>query len=160
MKNEIKIPFKIYPSRMRPFLAFIIGTVLGVLVIVYRERIPAETPWFMYAILYGLPLLAIIAGLKNSLFPAPQIIVYEEGLSYPKIGLKMLPWEDIMETRLQQKATTSRGRVYFSPTESDRCLEIKIAKGSAACGQIKLPWRMLLRAEGGDDVVLPIGLMG
>lgn len=154
-----KLPFKIYPSRIRPFLAFIIGIVLGVLLIVYRDRIPAGTPWYMYVFLCFMPILAIITGLKNSLFPVPQIIIYQEGLSYPKIGLEMLPWEDILDTHLQEKVTTARRRTYFSPTESDRCLEITIAKDSEALQQIKPLWRTLLQAR--DDCnVLPIGLMG
>ena len=155
--NEQKLPLKIYPSKTRPFLGFIIGIVLCVLVIIYSDKIPEKTPWFMYIVLYGLPILAIIVGLKNTLFSKPQIIIYKEGFSYPKIGLRMLPWKDILDTHLQQKVTKTRRRTYFSPTESDRCLEIIIAENSEAFQQIKPLWRLLLQAR---NNVLPIGLMG
>jgi len=153
--NKKELPLKIYPSRTRPFIGFIIGIVLSALVFIYIDRIPEKTPWFMYIVLYGLPILALIGGLKNTLFPVPQIIIYKEGLSYPKIGLKMLPWKDILNTQLQEKVIKTSRHTYFSPTESDRCLEITIAEDSEAFQQIKPLWRVMLRGH-----VLPIALMG
>jgi hypothetical protein len=153
--NKEELPLKIYPSRTRSFIGFIIGILLSSLLFLYIDRIPEETPWFMYIVLYGLPILALIGGLKNTLFPVPQIIIYKEGLSYPKIGLKMLPWKDILNTHLQQKVIKTTRHTYFAPTESDRCLEITIAEDSEAFQQIKPLWRIMLKGH-----VLPIALMG
>jgi hypothetical protein len=150
---------KIYPGRIRAFLGFVIGAALGILLILNRDKIPQETPWYMYVFLCVMPLLAIVAGLKNSLFPAPIIIIYKDGLSYPKIGLQKLLWKDIQGTHLLPQVVKTRLRTYFSPNDSDRCLEIFIADNSESLNQFNTMGRVLLSRRD-KHTVLPIALMG
>lgn len=156
--NTQTLPFKIYPSRGRALLCFAVGLAMGVLVVVFYKKITATLPWYMYHLFYGLPLLAIAGGLKGGLFPKPVIVIYEDGLAYPQLGLRRLPWQDIRETVLREDVKVG-GKVCFSPFESDRCLELMIAQDSKAFEQIRPMWRVLLQLRG-DATLLPIGLMG
>jgi len=156
----MKLPLKIYPSRLRAIIGSLVGVILFSVVVWKHQTVATEIGchWYMYAVFYGLPALAIIAGLKGALLPKPQVVLYSDGFAYPKLGLKRLPWKDIRGTFLYEDTQIGRRR-YFSPTESDRRLDLLIAPDSSALQQVYPIYRLALGQRDGCTV-LPIGLMG
>ncbi len=112
----------------------------------------------MYSVFYGLPVLVVIAGIKGTIFPKPQVILYPDGFAYPNLGLKKLPWTDIRGTRLHEDGRAGKGRKLFSP-ESDRRLDLLVSPESSALRQIRPFFRIMLSNIEGC-VVVPVGLMG
>jgi len=151
------LPFSIYPSRGRAVIAFVLGLLFFAIVMLISERMSGAS-WVQRVLFYGVPVIAIVAGLKGALFPRPLIVVYEDGLAYSQMGLKKLPWTDIQGTFLHEDGQVGR-RYRFSPTESDRRLDVLIAPESSALHQVKPLLRHMLRKRD-EAVVLPIGLMG
>jgi len=64
-----------------------------------------------------------------------------------------------LHLQVESKTVKSGRRTFFSPNDSDRCLEIAIVKGSEALKQLNPLGRILLD-ERKDVTVLPIALMG
>jgi len=161
----MKLPLKIFPSRVRAIIGCIVGVILLSIVVAKWHRVAEQVGrhWYMYAVFYGLPVLAIVGGLKGVLFPAPQVALYPDGFAYPKLGLRRLPWNDIRGTflhdRVENVKILNRRRYFFSPTESDRCLDLLIAPDSPALQQVYPIYRIMLSKREGCTV-LPIGLMG
>jgi hypothetical protein len=155
----MQLPLKIYPSRIRGMLGLLFSAILLVTLIFIHLQLATAIGYLIFA-LYIVPALGFIGGCKTLLFPNPQIILYQDGLAYPKLGLKKLPWKDIQGASVQEDFQ-GKLRYYFSPTESDRILKLYVATESPALQQIAPIFRrMIPRPRNQEYTIVPIGLMG
>jgi hypothetical protein len=155
----MELPLKIYPSRIRGMLGLLFSVILLVALVFIHQQLATAIGYLVFA-LYIIPALGFLGGCKTFLFPSPQVILYQDGLAYPKLGLKKLPWKDILEVSVQEDFQ-GKLRYYFSPTESDRILKLHVATESPALLQIAPIFRrMMPQPRNQKYTIVPIGLMG